>query len=256
MRTVCAAVWRVLLLFLWTAATPLRGGEPLSDARSVLETWVQTRQLIARTRSDWQADRDALEQTVGLYERELKMIEEAMSKVSTNQTQVVKERDDAEALKRASTEALDRAKAAATELEAGTKETVRLLPAPLQDLVKKELARLPADPANTRMSAAERIQVLVGILNEIDKFNNAVNVFSEKRANAKGEAIAVQTLYVGLGAAYFVNDTADFAGAGVPGKDGWRWTIQSELAPTVQDALKIYRNERSARFVKLPVTIQ
>ena len=37
----------------------------------------------------------------------------------------------------------------------------------------------------------------------------------------------MQTLYVGLGAAYFVNETADFAGVGTPGPNGWQWTPQA-----------------------------
>jgi hypothetical protein len=41
-------------------------------------------------------------------------------------------------------------------------------------------------------------------------------VFSEKRANAKGEEVAVQTLFVGLGAALLANDTADLAGVDAP----------------------------------------
>jgi hypothetical protein len=256
MTRVWIGLLRAGVLLALFGAVSLYGGDPLTEARAVLETWVQTRQLIARTRTEWQADRDVLEQTVALYERELKGIDEALSKVSTNQTQAVRERDEAETLKRVSAEALDAAKVFAGGLEFALRQTVPQLPAPLQDLVRKDLARLPADPANTRMTAAERIQVTVAVLNEIDKFNNAVNVFSEKRANAKGEEVAVQTLYVGLGAAFFVNDTADFAGVGAPGKDGWHWTVQSELAPTVLEALKVYRNEHSARFLKLPVTIQ
>jgi hypothetical protein len=37
---------------------------------------------------------------------------------------------------------------------------------------------------------------------------------SEKRKNDRGEEVAVESVYVGLGAAYFVNQTGDFAGAG------------------------------------------
>jgi len=248
----------ILLLLAVTLSIPVLAEDSLTDARSVIEKWVETRQLISKTRSDWQADKDTIEQTIALYERELKSIDEQMSKVSTNNTQVAKEMAEAEALKQSATAALDQAKEFAAKFEGQLKETVPQLPAPLQDIegVKKNMARIPADPANTKMLAAERIQSCVGVLNELDKFNNAVNVFNEKRTNQKGEEVAVQTLYVGLGAAYFVNDTADFAGVGTPGKDGWQWAIKPELASTVQEALKIYRNEHSARFVTLPVTIQ
>ena len=228
----------------------------LAESRSTIEKWVETRQLISKTRSDWQADKDTIEQTIALYERELKSIDEQMSKVSTNNTQVVKEMAEAEALKKTSNEARDRAAQFASEFEAKLKKVVPQLPGPLQDIVKKDMARIPADAASTKMLPAERMQVCVAVLNEFDKFNNAVNVFSEKRKNDKGEEVAVQTLYVGLGAAYFVNDTADFAGVGAPGANGWEWANKPELAAKVQEAVKIYRNEKTALFLTLPVTIK
>ena len=217
---------------------------------------METRQLISKTKSDWQSDKESLEQTVALYERELKGIDEQMSKVSTNNTQVAKEMQEAEALQKQSGEALTRAKQFATDFETRVRQFVPQLPAPLQDILKPQLTRLPTDPANTKMLAAERVQVLVGILNELDKFNNGLNVFNEKRKNSKGEEMAVQTIYVGLGAAYFVNDAGDFAGTGAPGPNGWEWSVKNEIAPAVQEVVKIYRNEKTARFVTLPAAIR
>jgi hypothetical protein len=118
------------------------------------------------------------------------------------------------------------------------------------------LARMPTNSVSTRMQATERIQVLVGILNELDKFNNAVTIFNEKRKNEKGDEVAVETVYVGLGAAYFVNDAGDFAGTGSPAPNGWEWSVRPELASSVKEVVRIYRNEQPARFVSLPVTIK
>lgn len=228
----------------------------LAEQRAVLEKWVQTRQLIAKTKADWQADKELLDQSVALFERELKQVEEQMSKLSTNSAQVDKERLQAEALKKTSEEALAGAREFAASFEAQVKSLVPRLPQPLQDILKPMLNRLPADAANTKMPATERIQVLVGILNELDKFNNGISLFSEKRKNSKGEEVSVETVYVGLGAAYFVNEANDFAGTGTAGPNGWEWTTQSDLAHSVREVVRIYRNERSARFLPLPATIR
>jgi len=83
-----------------------------------------------------------------------------------------------------------------------------------------------------------------------------VNVFNEKRKNPKGDEVAVQTVYIGLGAAYFVNEAGDFAGTGAPGANGWEWNIKNEIAPSVHEVVKIYRNEKAARFVTLPVAVR
>ena len=246
-----------MLTVLALAGPAVTAAEPatLTQTRSTLEQWVQTRQLIARAQGDWQADKESLEQTVALYERELKSIDEQMSKVSTNNAQVTKEMAEALALQKSSNETLDSARQFATDFEARVKKLTPQFPSPLQDILKPSLARLPADPANTKMLAAERVQVLVGVLNELDKFNNAVNLFNEKRKNPKGDEVAVQTIYVGLGAAYFVNEAGDFAGTGAPGANGWEWAVKPEIAPSVKEVVKIYRNEKAARFVPLPAAV-
>jgi septal ring factor EnvC (AmiA/AmiB activator) len=247
---------RLVVLVGISVAAPAAETSPMAQTRSTLEQWVQTRQLISQTRTDWQTDKETLEQTVALYERELQAIDEQMSKVATNNTQVAKEMTEATALQKTSNETLSDAKKFATEFEAKVKQLVPQLPGPLQDILKPLLARLPTDPANTMMLAAERMQVLVGVLNELDKFNNAISIFNERRKNDKGEEVSVQTVYIGLGAACFVNEAGDFAGTGTAGKNGWEWTTKPEIAPTVHEVVKIYRNERAARFVTLPAAVR
>ena len=131
-----------------TALLPVWAGDALTDTRLTLEKWVETRQLISKTRSDWQTDKDTLEQTVALYERELKSLDEQMAKVATNNTQVANEMAEAEALKKASNEARDSAAKFATEFEAKLKKLAPQFPTPLQDIIKKDLARIPAAAAH------------------------------------------------------------------------------------------------------------
>ncbi len=244
----------LLVMAGWSNLVQAQGS--LSETRVTLEKWVETRQLIAKTRSDWQTDQEAIGQSIKLFERELKAVEEQVSKLDTNTVQVDKERLQAETLLKSSTESLDSAKQFATAFEAQITKLVPQLPVPLQDILKPLLNRIPADPAKTRMSAAERTQVAVGILNELDKFNGAINIFSEKRINDRKEEVAVEMVYVGLGAAYFVNDAGDFSGMGSPGPKGWEWISKPELASSVKEIIRIYRNERPARFVPLPAVIR
>jgi Protein of unknown function (DUF3450) len=247
---------RLTLLTALIGAVSVRAETPLNETRSTLEKWVETRQLISKTRTDWQSDKEMLEQTGQLLERELKLVGEQLAKLDTNSTQVGKERAQAETSLKSSNESLEQAKQFAAGFETKLAKLALQLPLPLQEILKPMLNKLPGDSANTKMPATERIQVIVGILNEVDKFNNAVTIFSEKRKNEKGEDVAVETVYVGLGAAYFVNDANTFAGMGTPGTSGWEWTTKSELAASVREVIKIYRNERPAQFVPLPVVIR
>src|SRR5262245_18937316 len=213
-----------LALYLALALTlSARAETPLNEARSTLEKWVETRQLISKTRSDWQSDKEMIEQTARLFERELATIEEKSTRLGTNSVQVEKEKQQAEASLKSSNESLEKAKEFAVGFEGQIKKFVPQLPAPLQEILKPLLGQMPADPSNTKMATTERIRVVVSVLNELDKLNNAVSVFHEMRKNEKGEDVAAETVYVGLGAAYFVNDAGDFAGTGTPGANGWEW---------------------------------
>ena len=68
--------------------------------------------------------------------------------------------------------------------------------------------------------------------------------------------MSVDTVYVGLGAGYFVNEAGDFAGLGTPGAKGWEWTVRPELAASVREVIRIYRSERPPRFIPLPVVVR
>lgn len=246
-----------LLVGVLSGSAPLPAADsPLAAARSGIEQWVQTRQLVSRTRSDWESEKEMLLQTKALFERELAGLTDQFSRVSTNSTQVDRERLAAEKDLKESNEFLEHARQLVASLEAKVRSVTALLPAPLTESMQPLLARLPEDAATTRMGVTERVQTVVSLLNEIDKFNGAVTLFSEKRKNEKGEEVAVETVYVGLGAAYFVNQTGDFAGAGRPGAKGWEWSIEPALAERVREVVRIYRGERTAHFVLFPVTIQ
>lgn len=240
-------------------AIPGRAAEEssaLNRTRTALEQWVETRQLISKTRSDWQADKDIIEQSTLLFERELKSLEAQLSNVSTNSTQVDKERADAQRQQEELNAALDRVKSLVRGLE---EKLVRLAPGfppPLAEKLQPLLQRVPANPASTKAGALERMQTVVGIINEVDKFNAAVTVVSEVQKNPSGAEVQVETMYVGLAQAYFVDKAGEYAGVGVPGPQGWQWTPNNELAGKIQKSIAIYKNMTPATFVSLPVQIK
>lgn len=230
--------------------------DTLTDTRSTIEKWVETRQLISQTRADWQTDKETLDQTVALYERELKSLDDQMSNVSTNSAQVDKERSLAETQQKELNAASDKVKELVGGLEKRVKELAPSFPPPLADKVASLLKRIPEDPSSTRASALERMQNVVGIINEVDKFNAAVTVVSEIQKDPSGAEVQVETMYVGLAQAYFVDKAGDYAGIGVPEKTGWKWTPNNQLAGKIQKSIAMYKNAAPADFVSLPVEIK
>jgi hypothetical protein len=250
-------MWRLIgVVLLATSAGRAAETTSLTATRSTLEQWVQTRQLISRTRSDWDADKETLAQTTALYERELKAIAEQMSKVSTNHAQVEKERLTATAQQKELEAAADQSRALVIGLEKRVQELAPGFPPPLAEKLSSALKRVPADPVNTKMSGVERIQNVVGILNEVDKFNAAITVVSEVQKNPSGAEVQVETLYLGLAQAYFVDKAGEYAGSGTPSATGWQWTPNNQLAGKIQKTIAMYKNAIPADFVSLPVQIK
>jgi hypothetical protein len=90
-------------------------------------------------------------------------------------------------------------------LEGELKKLKGILPAPIYSKVQALYERMPADPKTTKVSLAERYQNILGILNEADKANSEITVLAEVRELPGTPATEVETIYVGLAQAYFVN---------------------------------------------------
>lgn len=245
---ICIALLPVVSAFAQSEAS-------IDGIRANLEQWVQTRQLTSRLQSDWRSEKEMLEQTAALYGKELSDLNERLAKADTSTSQVGKERADLEAEKEEIAEANVRVAEWATQCEEGIRRLAPAFPHPLASKLEPLLQRLPDDPSATRMRAVERMQNLVGILNEVDKFNGSIVVESELQTRPSGEEIQVKTLYVGLGQAYYVDTTGDFSGVGMATLSGWKWKEQAGLGPAILRAIAVYENTHPPAFVGLPMTV-
>ncbi len=230
---------------------------PVATTRDLVSQWVQTQQLISRTQSDWERDREMLEQTKALYQQELKKLADSLTRVSTNSSQVDQQRARAEEDLSRATQALAAARQYVTHLEAEIRSFVPVLPPPLIEQALPLLNRVPTNATSAvKAPVTERLQAVVGLLNEIDKFNGSISVVSERQRDGQGHEVSVDTLYVGLSGAYFSDPTGRVAGIGTPAADGWKWELKSDLGDSIRGAIAMYRNSKPAAFVGLPARIQ
>jgi hypothetical protein len=105
-------------------------------------------------------------------------------------------------------------------------------------------------------TVAERYQSVIGILNEVNKFNGEITVRSEMRALPDGTTAEVTAVYLGIGQGFYVTGGGKIAGVGLPTKEGWSWTPANEAALEIAKAVAILKDERVAEFVRLPVRIE
>jgi len=256
-RLTFEALLSASLAFCLTSGSVFAQGSKFEEARTHIEKWVQTRQLIAKRNADWRVERESIGQTIGLLQREIDLLKEAIDKSE----QVDSESDAQKKRITLSLEDLKKANnvvdAALWGMERQALALMALFPDPLKDRTSNVRSRIPLEKKDLRgRSAADRMQNVVAMLNEADRFNSAITLAIEVRKDAEGKDRQVQALYLGLGHAYYSDQGGSFAGVGVPGETDWTWEEKPELGSTIRKVIDIYENERSAEFVPVPVNIK
>lgn len=229
---------------------------PLDLTRTLLNQWIQTRKLIAELRSDWRSEREVIDQSIAAFERELQTLSKQETQVDAGSNQTEKELKSVGEERAALRRANDALRKSVAKLEARIRQLAPGFPSPLMETMAPLFNRIPENPAETKWGLSVRLQNIVGILNEIDKFNSSLTLVSELRKSETGAELQTRVLYVGLSQAYFIDKTGAFCGYGISSKEGWKWTAQPDLAPMISQAIRIYENAEPASFVSLPVNVK
>ncbi|MEI6167572.1 MAG: DUF3450 family protein [bacterium] len=236
-------------------STEPAGGATLAETRMVLDKWIETQQVIARERKDWQQGKETLASRLDLARKEAATIEEKIKQAEVASATAAKQRATIEAENAKLKRSVERLAVAVTRLEGQIRKMFPTLPDPIQTKLKPLYERIPADAATTKVSAAERFQNVLGILSESIKANTEIPVVFEVRNLANGKPAEVRVLYVGLGQAYYLS-AAGQAGIGRPTTNGWTWEASAGIARDVQKAIEIQEGKRPPAFVGLPVVLQ
>jgi len=227
----------------------------VAQARSTLEQWVETRRVISKEKRDWALGRELLDERIALVQREIDGLRERTAQAQAN----VAEAD----LKRAELVGeSERLKASSAELarivagfEARTLALLARLPEPIRERVKPLSQGIPAPGTETKQGLGLRFQNVIGILNEVNKFQREISMASEVRELADGTSVEVTAIYVGVGQGYYATADGRIAGVGRSGPDGWTWTQLDEGAAQVAQVIAILKNDSVASFVQLPVRV-
>ncbi len=249
------AVW-VAAIVSTTAISADSNAAAIDKTRATLEQWVQTQRVISQEKRDWTLAREILGQKIELVQREIESlqakIKDANSSIADADAKRAEMIKDNDKLKEASS-ALDKT---LITLEERIKRLIRRLPDPIRERIKPLSQRIPEKPDQTKLSVSERFQNIVGILNEVDKFNRDITVTSEVRNFPDGSSVEVAALYIGIGQAYYVGAKGAVAGIGLATDQGWAWKPNNQAAPQIAELIAIFKNETTASFVRVPVEIQ
>lgn len=228
----------------------------VGDARSTLEEWVETQQIISEEKADWQVEESILEDTVTLLSSELERLNAALEDLEASATAADEERAELNQEKERLSAASSVIKASIGKLETEMKAIVKTLPAPLVEKIKPLIRRLPEDPEDTSLAIGQRVQNIVGILSQADKFNTTITQTSESREIENGKTVEVRTLYWGLAAAYYVDSSGQYAGLGYPTPDGWEWPRLDDAGETIKRLIDVYEGSEEIQFIAVPARIK
>jgi len=246
-----------ICLFDVGAGFPLQDpGERVEETRTVLEKWIETRRVISREKRDWALGKELLTERIDLVRREIKTLRARIDEAQESITETEGRQTDLQGEKEKLKAAAKTLQGTVETMESRTLQLLKRLPEPLRERVQPLSQRIPRPGKESLISLGERFQNVVGILNEINKFNGEITVATEVRDLGRGRTAQVTTLYIGIGQAYYASMKGDAAGVGRPTEEGWAWIRMNGAAPLIQEAIAVYKNEKPATFVGLPVQIK
>lgn len=229
--------------------------ESIQVGRDRLGEWMEVQRIISQEQLSWKSTQSALQGRIDLVKLELDDFESRLNTSETN----IKGEETRKANLEKELELANKATQSLTNsalfFEEELKKLKGILPAPIYTKVQALYERMPADPKTTKVSLAERYQNILGILNEADKANAEITVLAEVRELPGTPATEVETLYVGLAQAYFVNAERNFAGMGHPVNGKWEWTRMDELGGSIAEVLAVMSTKVKPRFVFLPAKL-
>jgi len=231
---------------------------PIIEAtRETLTKWVETKQLISKEKSEWASGKDILEDRVRLAQAETTTVRDKLKEISTAVAEAQKKRDELAAQNDKLKATAEKSKAMVIAAEKKLRPLIPQLPEPLREKLKPIIARFPEDSEKSNASLAERLQNVLGILDQASAFNSTVASVKELRTFPDGTRAEVTTVYLGLSQAYYTNREGTLAGIGHPGPDGWVWKPDNANGKKILLAVHILEGkEKGATFIDLPVKIQ
>ena len=229
--------------------------QSIDETRALLDEWVETNQLISEERQKWRVEQSILSETKILLSNEISSLQESIKELENSTTVADEERSklttEKDSLKAASNVVAGKVAA----LEAKISKLLPFFPEPLTESINPLIRRLPKDPENTEAPLGERVQNIVGILNQANKFNNAIKLTSETRKLDNGKEIQVNTLYWGLAIAYYVDSSGNYAGISYPTANGWQASPIEGIGPQIKDLISVYEGDEAIQFVEIPAEI-
>ncbi len=208
--------------------------------------------MISEESAEWDTDRELLRDLIATLQAENTAHDESLAKSKAEMADVSRQRaelNERQAQARKATEILAQK---INELESRALILLPAFPSPLRERVARFAEAIENPKRSNQFSLRERLENAIAVLQAANLFHQAVSL-EKQRFTIEGKTREFKVLYYGFSVAYFVNDASTYAGYGMPGKSGWQWTQDNDLADEVRQAVAIRNKRAMATFVELPL---
>lgn len=246
----CATIGTINLEANYTAS--------LNQARSTFEEWVRVKILISEESERWKQEKATLKDMIEVAGAEREALEARIEELrDTIATGDQRRTELAEQIETAR-ERAGLFRGTLAEQETALSGIVEFLPPPLKRDLRQLIRRLPEDPHDTQIALSQRMQTVVGIITQMERFQDTLSLESEIREIDSGETVEVKTLYLGLAQAVFADASGRYAGIGTPGRNEWQWQVITDgtAVDRIRNSIAMHENQMEPAFVVLPIELK
>lgn len=222
--------------------------------QDTLSKWISVEKTISEDKGEWIAQKEILHSSIEFMKGELTRLEERIETAKTTASAGEKKRAELNETKAKYDSVMAEIKKSVTSYEATVEKLAKGWPAPFLDTVDVFLKRIPTREEADKAALTVRLQNVVAILSQFDKFQGMITKVSDVQ-EIEGSSLEVTTLYYGFAYAYFVDAAGAYAGYGYPADGGWTWVADKTLAKDVGELVKIFERSAEARFIALPAKV-
>lgn len=251
----------VLLL----AVAPVVHGQGAAEnqrLRATIQKWVEVMKSTQTRQQEWKQDkqvledsREALKQEIAQLESEIAAAKERIATADAGSAEKLERKATYEEAREAFREGLD-------AVEQDVTAVIPLLPKELAETPKVEKAiqdhqRYVESDDKEELSLNKRLNTMLTILAEAEKFNQAVQTFSGRSMAVDGERLLLDVVYFGLSLGYAVDEQGTVAFQLIPTALGWTDQRLKPGAETeaVRQLLDVAHRKGEARLVQVPVRV-
>ncbi len=240
------------VLFWGTLSSPA-ASPSLTTLEELVGQWVDLRGQTATEKRDWDRQAEQWHREIALLREEEQRLDDQLERATQFEAAKESRASDQLARKADLRKALTGVDRVVDRAAAQLSQLLPMIPTPLRSTDITRACRELTDTSRPD-SAARRVQLLVGVLGEIEMLQNQNHVARELLELETGQRCEMDVVYLGLARGFAVAPDDSAALQGIPSESGWTWTaMPASDAGAVRTMVRILNEEQPPTLVSVPM---